>query len=210
MSRTLTDKTIALAGIFQAVTLVSRVAHRGSAEQGAFEACIKSLLVTAPNSSEDVYGSITQLRTGLEAIRQQLTSSGNKKEIELLRYAIALLHLERKLSKRADLMEKISSGIDKAQRQTEHFHPTHENVIAGLADTYLNTVSTLSPRIMVSGADTYLQNADNANKIRALLLAGIRAAVLWRQSGGSRLILLFRRRALLDEAERLLARSEDA
>jgi high frequency lysogenization protein len=45
----------------------------------------------------------------------------------------------------------------------------------------------LSPRIMVNGDPAHLNNPENANRIRALLLAGIRAAMLWRQSGGGRL-----------------------
>ncbi|MNJ04984.1 High frequency lysogenization protein HflD [compost metagenome] len=45
----------------------------------------------------------------------------------------------------------------------------------------------------------FLQQASNASKIRALLLAGIRAARLWRQLGGHRWQLVFSRRKLLNE-----------
>jgi high frequency lysogenization protein len=58
---------------------------------------------------------------------------------------------------------------------------------------------------MVSGENSYLESPDMANKVRALLLAGIRAAVLWRQCGGSRWQLLFKRRAIIKAAETLLA-----
>ena len=61
---------------------------------------------------------------------------------------------------------------------------------------------------MVHGAQIHLAKPDNANRIRALLLAGIRAARLWRQSGGSRLRLLLRRKLLLQEARRTLASLE--
>jgi high frequency lysogenization protein len=40
--------------------------------------------------------------------------------------------------------------------------------------------------------------------IRALLLGGMRAAVLWRQCGGNRLQLLLRRKALLRACRELL------
>ncbi len=43
----------------------------------------------------------------------------------------------------------------------------------------------------------HLQQTDNAAKIRALLLAGIRSARLWRQLGGHRWQLIFSRRKLL-------------
>jgi len=48
-----------------------------------------------------------------------------------------------------------------------------------------------------------LADADTANLIRALLLAAIRAAVLWRQCGGRRWRLLLQRRDLLHAAQRL-------
>ena len=113
------------------------------------------------------------------------------------RYAEALTYQQR-------LLENISQGLERARQQSEHFSLTHENVIANLADTYLNTVSTINPRIMVNGDPHLLQRPDVANRIRALLLAGIRSAVLWRQSGGGRLQLLFKRRAILNEAGSLL------
>jgi len=43
-----------------------------------------------------------------------------------------------------------------------------------------------------------------ANKIRTLLLAGIRAAVLWRQMGGNRWQLLFSRKDIINDAKMLI------
>jgi high frequency lysogenization protein len=45
-------------------------------------------------------------------------------------------------------------------------------------------------------------------KVRALLLAGIRAAVLWRQVGGSRLQILFSRAKIKAAAEKILQQIE--
>ena len=87
-----------------------------------------------------------------------------------------------------------------------HFPLNHSNTVARFADLYLKNISTLSPRIMVNGDPVHLNNSENANRIRALLLAGIRAATLWRQSGGGRLTLLLRRSPLLRETRMLLAR----
>ena len=57
---------------------------------------------------------------------------------------------------------------------------------------------------MVRGEPEYLSQAGNANRIRALLLSGIRAAVLWRQLGGNRLRLLFSRSRIVRCAHGLL------
>ena len=62
----------------------------------------------------------------------------------------------------------------------------------------VSTVSTLQPRIMVKGDGNVLRNADSKRMIRALLLAGMRAAVLWRQCGGNRIRLIFQREQLID------------
>jgi high frequency lysogenization protein len=57
---------------------------------------------------------------------------------------------------------------------------------------------------MVQGEPTYLADKARANQIRALLLAGIRAAVLWRQLGGRRWQLFISRRKILETAQQLL------
>lgn len=207
MSKRITDKTLALAGLFQAVSLVNDVARRGQADSTAFETSIRSLFITSPETTEDVYGSASQIRHGLEILLRQM-GAGNAggRDADLTRYAITVLHLERKLNKRRDLLDTVAKGLDRARRQADHFSLTHENVIASLADIYLNTVSTLTPRVMVTGEHGHLNHTPVANRVRALLLAAIRSAVLYYQNGGTRLQLLFRRKALLTEAERLLRR----
>ena len=107
--------------------------------------------------------------------------------------------------KNPEMLNTIGSGIERAQGQVEHFGITHENVIASLAHTYTQTISTLKPRIMVQGEHVYIANDHNANTIRTLLLGAIRAAVLWRHCGGTRWQLFFQRQKIVDEAKRLLA-----
>jgi high frequency lysogenization protein len=78
-------------------------------------------------------------------------------------------------------------------------------LIEKLADLYTQTISTLGPRIMVSGDHGHLANPAIAAKVRAVLLAGIRSAVLWRQTGGQRWRLLFSRGRIARTAAELLA-----
>jgi high frequency lysogenization protein len=127
-----------------------------------------------------------------------------KRNSELTRYAIQLLQLERKLSRNPAMLKRISEGIALARSRLEHFPMLHPNILAQLAELYSNTVSRLQPRIIVHGEPLHLQNPENVNRIRSLLLAGIRAAILWRQTGGSRWHLLFSRGRLLAEARALV------
>ena len=94
--------------------------------------------------------------------------------------------------------------IEDAAGKLDLYEPTHRNQIAAMADIYKQTISCISPRIMVKGKPLHLQNPDTQNRIRALLLAGIRSAILWKQLGGKRLQLLFARKRILAEAEKLL------
>jgi len=199
------DKVLALAGVYQAADLVQQVARKGIADGRDLETLMYSLYQTDPPHVEAVYRSVAGLRSGLRLIVTQLGSNPAQRDLEITRYVVSLLHLQRRLSHRPDTLALVAQGIEKARRQSEHFSITHDNVLANLASLYADTLSRIPPRIMVSGEPHLLANPDNANKIRAVLLAGIRSAVLWRQCGGSRWQIVFQRKALANEAQRLLA-----
>jgi len=198
------DLAIALAGVFQAVHLVQQAANGEAGSPASVTGSIRSLFSTDPASVQDVFGDLNSLRTGLEVLCSQLGRQEAHRKIELTRYAVTVLHLERKLAKRSDLITILRQGIDRAREQNKFFELTHPNIIASLADIYKQTVSTLQPRIMVSGDQALLSSPENKNMIRAQLLAAVRAAVLWRQCGGSRIKLFLQRRALIEQAVILL------
>ncbi len=200
----LRDRTLALAGLFQAASLVKEVANRGMADRHDVEMTLRTLFVTDPQDTDEVYGRVEYLRTGLQTLIDQLEGRSGKRDLDIARYVVGLLHLQRKLKKNRPMLARVAEGMERARRQSEHYAIDHPNVIANLADTYSETLSTLHPRIMVSGESQHLTHPDNANLIRALLLAGIRSAVLWDQLGGSRWQILFHRRRLVDEARRIL------
>jgi high frequency lysogenization protein len=99
----------------------------------------------------------------------------------------------------------VTEGLNEIQKSLDFFSLMHENVFAKISSLYKDTISTLQPKIVVQGERAYLSNDINANKVRALLFAGIRAAVLWRQCGGSRWHILFGRKKYLSECQYLLA-----
>jgi len=205
MSKTVTDRTLALGGLFQAAYLVDQVARRGMVPQAEFETCLSSLFELSPPNTEAVYGSRFEIKRGLQVMTEQMRGDEEKRNVNIMRYVINLLQLERKLSKQPAMLKQIAGSLEGATQQIKHFGLTHSNVVARLADTYSQTISTLSPRIMVSGENNQLKNPENANRVRALLLAGIRSAVLWRQCGGRQWHLLLQRRKLIESARQLLA-----
>lgn len=202
--RSLEDQILALAGLLQAAGLVRDIAHEGRVKQDAFAVCVRSLFETDPKDTEAVYGGVAGVRYGLELLIKQFSEARSPQNLEVVKYGVAVLHLERQLAKRPAMLQQISAGVEKARGQSAHFDITHDNIIASLASCYLDTISTLKPRIVVAGAQGHLSNPDNANKVRTLLLAAIRSAVLWRQCGGTRWQLFFGRRKLLNCAQALL------
>jgi len=205
MEHTYREQVLAFAGVWQAVKLVQDIARTGTLDSDDFEACIKTLFVTNPDTTEEVYGSVQAMSPGLNTLLDQFGDATNNRDMELTKYVMSLMHLERKLEREPQVMQKIGSGIELAKSQTQHFgSATHETVVASLAETYANTISTLTPKIIVQGEQGYLSNSNNAAKVRTLLLAGIRSTMLWYQCGGRRLGLLFSRKKLMNQAKELL------
>lgn len=210
MTYTITDRTIALAGIFQAAQLVQQIANAGNADEQDMTSCINSLFQVDVDSAADAFGGAEKLQTGLRTLMEQLggrhgeNGSAQTKDLYITKYVAAVMVLEKRLKADSDKLGTIADGIERARTQIEHFSLLHDNVIASLANLYSQTISHLKPRIMVQGEHVYISNPNNANRIRALLLSAIRAAVLWRQCGGTRWQLLFQRRAVIEEAKRLL------
>lgn len=201
------DRVIALSALMQAVSMVQQIADTGQVSNNELQTMLQSLLMMDAPDTLSVYGDLDKLKTGLQQFNQQLSKRKAPGDIATLRYAIGILHLERKLRKRPDMLSLITRELDQIPQQIDYFGSiTSSQVIARFADIYQRTVSELTPRIQVFGDSTFLQQADNVNRIRALLLAGIRAAVLWRQRGGRRWQFLWHSNKLLEAATELQTR----
>ena len=210
MESNVQNRTIALAALFQSIEGVNQVSNTGKVDDVLYNSCISSVLEENANDAVELYGSLDKLKAGLSSMiyqlgAGQLTPDGKPKDMESTRYALGLLHLEKKLHKNPAVFEDVIKGIQDTQKKLEFFDKEHENITASLADIYANTISNIGPKIMVQGDQTHLANPKNAAKIRALLLAGIRAALLWRQAGGTRWKLLLERGKLQQQADTFLS-----
>ena len=194
------EQLVALGGVFQAAVLVDKIAKTGQVSEAALGCMLGSLLVMDPKDTLDVYGGDDlNLREGYRSLVSALERDPTSLQREPLRYALSMLGLERQLAKRDDLLELIGKRLPQIKSQVEHFGLVHDNVIAASGALYQDTLSTMRQRIQVHGDMRNLQQPNNASKIRALLLAGIRSARLWRQLGGHRWQLVISRRKLLKE-----------
>jgi high frequency lysogenization protein len=196
--------TIALAGMFQAAALARYLARTGKLDDPAFEASIKSLFVTDPKNIVEVYGNLSNLRIGLEELLKVFEPTDSPPDTEIRYYLMSLIHFEGCLKKKIKISDTLNNRIHQSVSQVNYFSPTHPQVLSNLADIYSNTIGTFRYHIKVVGAAAYVGNQETMNKVRSLLLAGVRSAVLWRQMGGSRLQLFFSRKAIVAMTKTLL------
>lgn len=198
-----TDQVIALAGIFLACNQVDSYARLGTGTSKDVETAMFSLLNQNPDNTESVYRSFASLENGFAAMERILDNPKDQANAMILRYVLGVLHLARKLSANPAMLKKIGDGLTKANNQAQLFTFTHANVLANIADLYQQTLSTFSFRIQVNGVASHLQQQATASKIRCLLFAAVRSAILWQQVGGSRIHLMFRRDRILTIAREL-------
>lgn len=192
---------MAFAGICQAAYLVQKVARDGSCDEASLRESLQSVLVTNPKQPLEVFGSHLAIRDGYRALVEQLGTS-NQKNAELTRYVVSLIALERKLAKRKDILNMLGERIGQIGRQQQHFDLLDEQILANMASIYSDLISPIGPRIQIAGTPLFLQQPLVQHKVRALLLAGIRACVLWRQLGGSRTQIIFARKKMVELAKR--------
>jgi high frequency lysogenization protein len=210
LSYTDRDRTIALAGMFQAASLTQELARTGKAASEPLSHSLASVFVADANRAEDVFSGLEGVASGLQTIRAKFDARGSGQDIEVARYVISMIQLEARLRRTRGVMDALSNGIDGLKNQAEYFRKAsgedelHPTVIENLADLYSSTLSNLPPRIMVSGEPEFIRSDAIAARIRAVLLAGVRAAVLWHQVGGRRWHLVFKRSRFVDQARRLL------
>ncbi|MBS0571251.1 MAG: high frequency lysogenization protein HflD [Proteobacteria bacterium] len=197
-------RVIALAGLFQALALVRAIAQRGSCDAQTARASLASVLRIDADSPADVYAGVGNLRLGLETLVSQLDESG-KRDLALTRMAVQVLRLERTLMRNNAALSALRGGIDAMRPLLAQVESGNLDPGGRLAELYANTLSRLQPRILVEGNPAYLQQSAQVDRIRALLMAAVRAAVLWRQLGGNQWSLMFRRRQYAMLARGLLA-----
>jgi len=204
MKQSKRDLTLALAGIFQSASLVKQIASTGMANSAVIEASLETLFKFDAESVEDVYSGVSGVGSGLRELKKQLGSARGQRDIEITRYVISMLVLEKKLSANKLMLDQIANTLENIKSGLDYFSLMHENTVLKLGQLYKDTISNLNPRIIVNGEQQHLSNKNNASRIRALLLAGLRSAILWHQCGGSRWSILFNRKRYENESTLLL------
>ena len=185
-----------------AAELVQKIANTGEYDEGVMRIALESLFAMDAENVPAVFGGKSNIRQGFQRLVSQLAGSDTNPDMQITRYALTLLKLEGKLQPDSPAMERIKRGLQEAEKMRMHYDTLDSKIISLLAGTYSDNVSDLSPRVIVHGNEDFLKEDSHANSIRACLLAGIRAAVLWRQCGGTRWRLVTSRQRYVNQASK--------
>lgn len=201
------DRTVALAGVYQAAALARQLARRGYADPEPLRASVRSILIVDAINTVSVFGGVDGVRLGLLSITRQSGSAG---DLEVARYVVGLCQLARRFHRSADEVERVSRELAAIQEDASVAGDSELSPVLyeRFADLYRETLSHLKPRIMIQGEQAHLNDPEIVAQIRTSLMAGVRAGVLFAQLGGNRWQLLFQRRHYMDNAALLLSEIE--
>ena len=199
MSNRYSDRVLALAGLAQALHQVRRIAETGQSEGAAVQSALDSVFRIDAATPLAVYGRVSDVTPGLRVLRGYLAKEAQ--DDGLSRLAMAVLQLERRFVREQDTVHAVTRGLGEIAPRAEQHGSTHPDVLSALGGLYADTISHLRPRVMVQGNPHYLGQPGVVAEIRAILLAAVRSAVLWRQLGGSMWDFVFGRRQMLDAVD---------
>ena len=180
----LKNETISLGAIYQACNEIKKIAWQGEININAIEPLINSVYQITSENINDIYINIKRLNTGLDFLRRQLVGDAFSRDAEVTRYFEAIGILIKNMNKEEDIFNKLRQQLTQQTMAVEKGNLDDHALF--LSNLYLNTVSTVEPRIIINGDNKYLTDKKNAAMIRSLLLCAIRSYILWQQSGGSK------------------------
>lgn len=210
MSHSDTDNVLALAAIMQAVSLVDHLAFTGKIKnKNCFKASLNSLITANQSSVLDIYSSTDNLEVGIANLQHYCSPQGadDAAFTNKIKYLNQLNSLGKMVNKDASLARSIGESL--SPDKVANHKKTSSALEKYLAQVYYDNFSSLPAkrRIIVVGKKEYLREARNIDMIRALLFAGVRATLLWRNYGGSMLYLFTRRKKMFRQLSDIVSQS---
>ncbi|MFT6098345.1 MAG: high frequency lysogenization protein [Arenicella sp.] len=193
------ERTIALAGVLQACQQVQSLARTGVADTAVYTSAMQSVLVLDAMSTPAVFGGLGGVRAGLKLIEQGIFNSPEMSDLEVLRYMMSILQLQKQLYTDQQKFSQFGQAIDRLSSFSE------DDLANAFSEVYQTHISVLRPQIIVQGEQEHLQQNGVPEQVRTMLLAAVRSAVLWQQKGGGKFRLVWERTRMRQAAKSLLA-----
>lgn len=183
----------ALCALLDCLTGVRELATQGRTDLARRAPLLDAILDFEGADPEALFGSGYAFAPGAQAGATLFSRSFTQTD-HLLRLAAEVLALSSRLRQSKTAGDRLHAALQPALRQKQAFGVTHDYTIQSFAQAYVDGVAPLGARILIAGDPTWLKQDRVAAQIRTLLLAGMRAAILWRHLGGSLWSLWLRRR----------------
>jgi len=195
------QRVLALAGVSQCAMLAQELARRGHAQPEPMRCALSSILILNEINVDTALGGVEGIFAGLPDLGRLQPDPA---AVERLRYAIALIDLQKRLRREKEIGGELRSLLVSLRDDPIAEDPVSTEAVKAFAEIYTATVSTLTPKIMVRGEQQHLKNDDTVSKVRAVLLAGVRSAYLFHEHGGRKWHLFIGRKRLAAAARALL------
>lgn len=208
-------ETVALAALFQSAAQIQKIARFGTVDEHAIAPLMRALIITDPEEVTDVYAT-NRLTYGLNQIATSLMPKdiNNQSQTEMVKIAYNIMTLESSLSKNSTISKQLEHQIDDLRKEVLSMHADYESasdnilldydVIKLYSKIYSDLISVNFPKLIIYGEEQFLRRTELQEMIRALLLSGIRASVLWYQVGGRRYSLMFKNKDITECARNIL------
>lgn len=193
--------TAALGGACLCAKLVEEIALLGRTNDEQMRLMLGALIPQEHADFLSVFGNNFQnTHVGLKILRSEL-NNGSK---EITRYWMNFIAIESRLRKTPEAMASLKRQVDRIPSFVSHYDLLSDETCAEFARIYRNNIRPVSPNFPIYGDRNLLEQEPIQNKIRSLLLAGVRFSVLWRQCGGTKWQLLFSKTAMLNAIDQQL------
>ena len=188
------NQNIALSAVAQCAALVHALAIGGAIKQNQLASALNPLLILNPKSIDQVYPNLKNLSLGFSTIQNILGSNNINQSPQIRRYITEMLMLRKSLSKNIRMQSVVRAGLGDLKPISSELIDTHQmgqqeidkqdETFGEISSLYKKTLSTFKHRIRVAGKVQILKDEIVSNKIRGILFAGVRSAVLWHQLNG--------------------------
>jgi len=186
-------RTLALAGLVQSSGLALQIAQKGLSSQDALVAVRESLFQFDANSPFDIYQQGDGLRLGKQTLARLLGEPGREDQA-IIALAYQVLSLAKRFNRSASTQRQVGADLHSGLEAVQLLDDPAARAATldqRCALIYQSQIRPLGRQIIIRGEPGHLNRTENADRIRMLLLAGVRAGVLFYQMKGARWQLMF-------------------
>ncbi len=200
-----TQRTLTLSALYQCAQIVHSISVDGVATLTDYKAITQLLFAEDNEAFNNILNEVKPFKTGLEHLGKQLSGQQDSIEhLEITRYVISLIALEKSFSNQTQLLQQVAEKVELCHQKMGDNDDKFVEKIKQVAEVYVEHISSLQPRIRIKGSKGHLSNPKNSERIRCILLAGLRIAMHWRTLNGRRWHLFFFRSRYINKGNELL------